>query len=175
LGTLLVACTIKGVCALLLGDDPDTLLQDLQNRFANAELIGADANFEKLVARVVAHVDQPDQSLELPLDIRGTAFQERVWSALVKIPVGTTASYSEIAKTIGSDRGHRAVATACAQNKLAVAIPCHRVVRSDGGLSGYRWGIDRKRRLLELEKQLAKAEHKRVKLENAVNESIPEK
>lgn len=154
LGSLLVACTVKGVCALLLGDDPDALLDDLQTRFPKAELVGGDTHFEALVARVVGYVNQPQQSLDLPLDIQGTAFQERVWSALMKIPPGSTASYAQIAADIGAAGAHRAVASACGRNKLAVVIPCHRVVRSDGGLSGYRWGIDRKRQLLDMEQQL---------------------
>jgi len=152
LGAILVATTEKGVCAISFGDDPDRLVHDLQDRFPKAELIGGDAEFERLVARVVGFVETPGQELDLPLDIRGTAFQQRVWQALRAIPAGTTASYAGIAAEIGAPAAVRAVAQACANNTLAVAIPCHRVVRSDGALSGYRWGVERKRRLLELER-----------------------
>jgi len=151
LGSVLVAATGKGVCAILLGDDPAALLRDLEHRFPNAELVGGDAGFERVVARVVGFVDAPRRGLDLPLDVRGTAFQQRVWQALQKIPAGQTASYSDIARRIGRPAAVRAVAQACAANALAVAIPCHRVVRLDGGLSGYRWGIDRKRALLDRE------------------------
>ncbi len=155
LGSILVACTAKGVCCILLGDSPEPLLDDLQTRFPKAQLIGGDAQFEKLVGHVVGFIDRPDKSFELPLDIQGTAFQQRVWSALLKIPAGHTASYTDIAKSIGSASACRAVAGACAANHIAVAIPCHRVVRSDGALSGYRWGIERKRKLLECERMLS--------------------
>lgn len=151
LGTLLVAQSEHGVCAIAMGDDPDTLVRDFQDRFARAELIGADAQFEDHVARVLAYIEQPGSTLALPLDVRGTAFQLRVWQALREIPVGSTASYAQIAQRIGAPRSVRAVARACASNPLAIAIPCHRVVRSDGGLSGYRWGIERKRELLQRE------------------------
>jgi len=151
LGDILVASSAKGVCAILLGDDPDRLARDLQDQFPNAQLIGDDAQFAKLVARVVGFVEAPQQGLDLPLDVRGTAFQQRVWEALRKIPAGSTASYSEIAERIGAPKAVRAVAQACASNKIAVAIPCHRVVRNDGALSGYRWGVERKRALLERE------------------------
>lgn len=151
LGSILVACTPKGVCAILLGDDPDTLMQDLEERFKHAHLIGGDAQFEQVVAQVVGFVESPRMGLNLPLDVRGTAFQQRVWQVLRAIPAGTTASYTEVAKRIGAPKSFRAVAQACSANAIAVAIPCHRVVRSDGGLSGYRWGVDRKRALLENE------------------------
>ena len=151
LGSILVAASARGVCAILIGDDPDDLARDLQDRFPRAELIGGDAEFEQLVAKVVGFVEAPRLGLELPLDVRGTAFQERVWQALSEIPAGETASYAEIAKRIGSPKSVRAVAQACAANALAVAIPCHRVVRHDGGLSGYRWGVERKRALLARE------------------------
>ena len=141
----------RGICAILLGDDPDTLVRDLQNSFSRAKLIGGDANFEQLVARVIGCIEAPGIGLDLPLDVRGTAFQQRVWQALREIPVGQTASYTEIARRIGSPAAVRAVAQACATNKLAVAIPCHRVVRNDGTLAGYRWGVERKRKLLEKE------------------------
>ena len=151
LGAILVAATDKGVCAILLGDDPETLVRDLEDRFPKARLIGGDAQFEELVAKVVGFVEAPALGLDLPLDVRGTAFQRRVWQALRKIPAGSTARYSEIAKRIGAPKAVRAVAQACAANAIAVAIPCHRVVRNDGGLSGYRWGVERKRALLERE------------------------
>ncbi len=153
LGAILVAQSQRGVCAILLGDDPQALLQDLQDRFPRANLIGGDAQFEQLVAQVVGLIEAPSIGLALPLDVRGTAFQQRVWQALREIPAGSTASYAEIAARIGAPRAVRAVAQACAANHLAVAIPCHRVVRSDGDLSGYRWGVARKRELLEREAQ----------------------
>ena len=151
LGSILVAKSTKGVCAILLGDDPEALARDLQDRFAHATLIGGDAKFEALVAKVVGFVEAPAIGLVLPLDVRGTAFQQRVWQALRKIPAGATASYREIAARIGAPKAVRAVAQACASNPIAIAIPCHRVVRHDGGLSGYRWGVERKRALLERE------------------------
>ena len=151
LGSILVAASEKGVCAVMLGNDPDALAKDLQNRFPKAHLIGGDRNFEALIARVVGFIEQPKIGLDLPLDVRGTAFQQRVWQALRKIPAGSTASYSEIAERIGLPRAVRAVAKACASNTIAVAIPCHRVLRADRGLSGYRWGVERKRALLKRE------------------------
>jgi AraC family transcriptional regulator, regulatory protein of adaptative response / methylated-DNA-[protein]-cysteine methyltransferase len=151
LGDVLVAATDKGVCAIMLGDDADDLAKALQDRFPRAELVGGDAKFERMVATVVGLVEAPGQNLDLPLDIRGTAFQQRVWQALRAIPSGRTASYAEIAQAVGHPKAARAVAQACAANPLAVAIPCHRVVRTDGGLSGYRWGVERKRKLLERE------------------------
>jgi AraC family transcriptional regulator of adaptative response/methylated-DNA-[protein]-cysteine methyltransferase len=151
LGSILVAKSARGVCAILLGDDPEALAHDLQDRFPRATLIGGDAEFEQVVSRVVGFVEAPALGLDLPLDVRGTAFQRRVWQALREIPVGSTASYTEIAGRIGSPQSVRAVAQACAANALAVAIPCHRVVRNDGGLSGYRWGVERKRALLHRE------------------------
>jgi AraC family transcriptional regulator of adaptative response/methylated-DNA-[protein]-cysteine methyltransferase len=151
LGNILVAQSEKGVCAISLGDDADKLLHELQDRFPQAELIGADSAFEQRVAHILAYVEAPGIGLDLPLDIRGTAFQQRVWQALRNIQVGATASYSEIAERIGSPAAVRAVASACAANTLAVVIPCHRVVRQDGNLSGYRWGIERKRSLLDRE------------------------
>lgn len=151
LGALLVAQSSRGVCAILLGDSPQALVQDLQDRFAQANLIGADAGFERLVAQVVGFIEAPQQGLDLPLDVRGTVFQLRVWDALRAIPPGTTVSYGELARRIGAPAATRAVARACAANTLAVAIPCHRVVRTDGTLSGYRWGVERKRELLRRE------------------------
>ena len=153
LGSILVAASERGVCAILLGDNPDALARQLQDRFPRADLIGGDRQFEQLVARVVGFVESPGLGLDLPLDIRGTAFQQRVWQALRKIPAGSTASYAEVAKRIGSPKSVRAVAQACAANTLAVAIPCHRVVRNDAALSGYRWGVERKRALLAREAQ----------------------
>lgn len=153
LGAILVAQSARGVCAILLGDDPHVLVRDLQDRFPAAHLIGADAGFEQQVALVVGFVEAPQLGLNLPLDVRGTAFQQRVWQALRDIPAGQTASYSDIARRIGAPKAVRAVAGACAANALAVAIPCHRVVRSDGKLSGYRWGVERKRTLLAREAQ----------------------
>lgn len=151
LGDILVAGSERGVCAILLGDDPQALLVELQDSFPKAELIGADPAFEQWVAQVVGFVEAPGIGLDLPLDIRGTTFQERVWQALRSIPVGSTASYADVARLIGAPTASRAVAQACGANRLAVAIPCHRVVRSDGALSGYRWGVERKRQLLERE------------------------
>ncbi|WP_240906222.1 bifunctional DNA-binding transcriptional regulator/O6-methylguanine-DNA methyltransferase Ada [Thermomonas sp. HDW16] len=151
LGAILVARSQRGVCAISLGDDADALLRELQDRFPRAELIGGDPGFERLVAQVVGLIEQPNIGHDLPLDVRGTAFQQRVWQALRQIPSGETASYAQIAQRIGSPKSVRAVAQACASNTLAVAIPCHRVVRSDGALSGYRWGVERKRELLSRE------------------------
>jgi AraC family transcriptional regulator of adaptative response/methylated-DNA-[protein]-cysteine methyltransferase len=151
LGSILVAQSDRGICAILLGDDPDKLARDLQDSFPHANLIGGDADFEQLVASVVGFIEAPGTGLDLPLDVRGTAFQQRVWKTLREIPAGETASYTEIARRIGSPNSVRAVARGCAANKLAVAIPCHRVVRNDGALAGYRWGVERKRALLEKE------------------------
>jgi AraC family transcriptional regulator, regulatory protein of adaptative response / methylated-DNA-[protein]-cysteine methyltransferase len=155
LGSILVAASEKGVCAIMMGDDPGALAKALQDRFPKANMIGADRDFENLVARVVGFIEAPKIGLNLPLDVRGTAFQQRVWQALREIPVGSTASYSEIAGRIGLPRAVRAVARACASNEIAVAIPCHRVVRRNGSLSGYRWGVERKRALLEREEDAA--------------------
>jgi AraC family transcriptional regulator of adaptative response/methylated-DNA-[protein]-cysteine methyltransferase len=151
LGTLLVASSKKGIAAILLGGEPDKLVRELQDRFPKARLIGADREYEALVARVVGFIEAPGQGLDLPLDIRGTAFQQRVWRALQDIPVGRTVSYTELARRIGSPKAVRAVAGACAANSIAVAIPCHRVVRNDGSLSGYAWGVERKRALIAKE------------------------
>ncbi|TPK71204.1 bifunctional DNA-binding transcriptional regulator/O6-methylguanine-DNA methyltransferase Ada [Mesorhizobium sp. B2-4-15] len=151
LGAILVASSQKGVAAILLGDDPDALVRDLQNRFPKARLIGGDRDYEALVARVVGFVEAPRLGLHLPLDVRGTAFQQRVWRALRDIPVGGTVSYAEMAQRIGAPKATRAIAAACAANAHAIAIPCHRVIRKDGALSGYAWGAERKRALLERE------------------------
>ena len=151
LGSILVAATRRGVCAIALGDDPDALARALQNRFPHATLAAGDRHFDRWVAAVVGMVDSSRADTELPLDIRGTAFQERVWRALARIPAGTTATYADIARAIGAPGSVRAVARACGANNLAVAIPCHRVVRSDGAISGYRWGVERKQALLARE------------------------
>ncbi len=151
LGSILVSATEKGICTILLGDEPGCLVRELEDRFPKAELAGGEPEFESLVARVVGLVEAPALGHDLPLDIRGTAFQQRVWQALRELPVGETASYGGIAAAVGSPKASRAVASACAANPLAVAIPCHRVVRSDGALGGYRWGVERKRALLARE------------------------
>jgi AraC family transcriptional regulator of adaptative response/methylated-DNA-[protein]-cysteine methyltransferase len=148
LGSILAAATEAGVCAILIGDDPEALVRDLQDRFPRARLIGGDAAFEETVARVVGLVEAPQVGLDLPLDVRGTAFQQRVWRALTQIPAGSTATYAKVAEMIGSPKSVRAVANACGANALAIAIPCHRVVRNDGSMGGYRWGVERKRALL---------------------------
>ncbi|PYC25006.1 bifunctional DNA-binding transcriptional regulator/O6-methylguanine-DNA methyltransferase Ada [Pseudomonas mosselii] len=155
LGAILVAQSERGICAILLGDEPEPLLKDLQDKFPKAQLIGGDATFERLVAEVIGFVEAPALGLALPLDVQGTAFQERVWQALREVPAGTTVSYTDIAERIGAPKAVRAVAQACAANAIAVAIPCHRVVRRDGDLSGYRWGIERKRQLLDRETALS--------------------
>ena len=151
LGAVLVAATARGIAAITLGDDPEALLRDLQDRFPAADLQGGDPAFEAVVAQVVGFVEAPHAGLDLPLDIRGTAFQERVWQVLRTIPAGATLSYAEVAARLGAPKAVRAVAGACAANAIAVAIPCHRVVRTGGDLSGYRWGVARKRALLERE------------------------
>ncbi|TFZ44737.1 bifunctional DNA-binding transcriptional regulator/O6-methylguanine-DNA methyltransferase Ada [Stenotrophomonas maltophilia] len=151
LGAILVAQSQRGICAILLGDDPDRLVRDLQDQFPKAEIIGCDDEFEQLIAQVVGFIEAPSIGLQLPLDVQGTAFQERVWRALREIPPGVTVSYSDIAALIGSPKAVRAVAQACATNHIAVAIPCHRVVRRNGDLAGYRWGVERKRELLRRE------------------------
>ena len=151
LGSILVAQSHIGVCSILLGDDPAALVRNLQDRFPKANLIGEEPGYETVVAKVIGLIESPAIGCDLPLDIRGTAFQRRVWKALQQIPPGTTASYSDIATRIGMPKAVRAVARACGANELAVAIPCHRVVKNDGSLSGYRWGVDHKRALLESE------------------------
>ncbi len=151
LGSVLVAATERGVCSILLGEDPEALVHDLERRFPRADLVGGDATFEALVARVVALVERPGAGTSLPLDIRGTAFQRRVWKALSAVPAGRTITYAELAAAVGAPGSARAVARACSANPLAVAIPCHRVVRTDGALSGYRWGVERKAALLARE------------------------
>ncbi len=155
LGALLVAASDTGICEIALHEDPEQLVRNLQDRFKAARLIGADREFEQWMAAVVGFVENPSVGLHLPLDVRGTAFQRRVWEALREIPVGATATYTDIAERIGSPRSVRAVARACATNNIALAIPCHRVVRTDGSLAGYRWGIERKRELIEREAKAA--------------------
>jgi AraC family transcriptional regulator of adaptative response/methylated-DNA-[protein]-cysteine methyltransferase len=150
-GAILVALSGRGVAAILIGDDPEELARNLQDRFPKAHLVGGDNDYETLIAKVVAFVEEPSLGLDLPLDVRGTAFQQRVWRALQEIPAGQTASYGDIAMKIGAAKAVRAVAAACAANNIAVAIPCHRVVRNDGSISGYAWGVERKRALIERE------------------------
>lgn len=152
LGAVLVAATQKGVCAITLGDDPDQLVRALQDQFPQADLIGGNAAFENTVAAVIGFIEVPRGELHLPMDVRGTAFQQRVWQALRDIAPGQRVTYSDIAARIGKPSAVRAVAGACASNTIAVLIPCHRVVRMDGSLSGYRWGIERKQALLERER-----------------------
>lgn len=151
LGAILVAASERGICAISLGDDPNQLMRDLQDQFPRADFIAGDAAFEQQVARVIGFVETPALGLDLPLDVRGTAFQQRVWQALRDIPAGKTLSYTMVANKIGAPKSVRAVASACAANTLAIAIPCHRVVRNDGAISGYRWGVERKRALLARE------------------------
>ncbi len=158
LGSLLVArqkgLDSAGVCAILLGDDPQQVIRELRAQFAGAILIEDDSGLDHLVAAACEAIEKPWRPLDLPLDIRGTDFQKKVWAALREIPPGTTTSYAQVAQNIGASKSLRAVAGACAANVLAVAIPCHRVLRANGSLSGYRWGMERKRRLLEREKKL---------------------
>ncbi len=151
LGWVAVAATGRGICMIEFGDTPEGLWEQLASRFPNADLREDDPAFSQLVGQVVAYVETPSNGLDLPLDIEGTAFQQKVWDALRRVPAGTTATYAEIAQRLGKPTAARAVASACAANKLAVAIPCHRVVRSDGDVSGYRWGSERKRELLKRE------------------------
>lgn len=151
LGTVGVARSRKGVCAIALADDRRALLHDLRQQFPESQLVEDATVLATSMARVIRFVESPAAGIDLPLDVVGTAFQQRVWRALLKIPRGTTASYADIARKIGHPRSVRAVAQACGANRLALAIPCHRVVRSDGALSGYRWGATRKRALLERE------------------------
>jgi AraC family transcriptional regulator, regulatory protein of adaptative response / methylated-DNA-[protein]-cysteine methyltransferase len=151
LGAVLVAASAKGVCAIILGDHRERLQHDLREAFPNAELSAGGADLDSVVAKVVEFIEAPAQGFDLPLDPRGTPFQQRVWRALREIPAGTTATYSEIAERVGAPKEAYAVGEACAANTIAVAIPCHRVVRKDGTLAGYRWGFKRKRALLARE------------------------
>jgi len=153
MGNILAAQTERGVCAILMGGDAEQLVRDLQDRFPKAKLVGDASEYQDLVAKVVGLVENPKSGFDLPLDIQGTAFQKRVWKALQQILPGTTATYKEIAAKIGTPKAVRAVAQSCGANSLAIAIPCHRVIRNDGSLSGYRWGVERKRALLEREAQ----------------------
>lgn len=153
LGWVLVAATERGICTIEFGDRDKELIEQLQQRFPQAQFEQADAVFTRWIEQVIAFVETPQRGLDLPLDIQGTAFQQRVWQILQTIPSGSTVSYAEVAQRLGSPKAVRAVAQACASNHLAVAIPCHRVISSNGKLSGYRWGVDRKRTLLEREAQ----------------------
>ncbi|MEO0411011.1 MAG: bifunctional DNA-binding transcriptional regulator/O6-methylguanine-DNA methyltransferase Ada [Pseudomonadota bacterium] len=155
LGSLLVAASDAGICMLALGDDPGALLQEMEAAYPQAELGAGDARFDAWAAQAAALADEPSRAKSLPLDIRGTAFQQRVWKALQAIPLGETRTYSQIAADIGAPKAVRAVASACAANQHSLAIPCHRVIRRDGGLGGYRWGVERKRALLLKEKAAA--------------------
>lgn len=159
LGKVLVAATERGVCAIMLGERAEPLLEDLQRRFPNAVAIdsGAEPDFERTLAQVVRLIEDPAQSVDLPLHVRGTDFQRRVWDALRNIPAGTTVTYGELAARIGQPSAVRAVASACGANPVAVAIPCHRVVGRDGKLTGYRWGVERKRTLLARETERAES------------------
>src|SRR5882724_2321899 len=150
-GSVLVAKSGRGVCAILLGDDHEVLTHDLQKRFPDTALVVADGDLEGVLAKVVRYIEKPTLGIDIPLDLQGTEFQQRVWKALLEIPLGSTASYQTIANRIGLPKSVRAVAQACGANALAIAVPCHRVVRSDGALSGYRWGVDRKCALLNRE------------------------
>ncbi|KAF1041203.1 MAG: Bifunctional transcriptional activator/DNA repair enzyme Ada [Herbaspirillum frisingense] len=152
LGALLVAATAKGICAVTLGDDPEALVRELQDRFPKAELVGGDADFERMLAQVLGAIEDPARGIDLPLDVRGTAFQQRVWQALRSVPPGVTLTYSELAGRVGNPGAVRAVASACANNDIALLIPCHRIVRLDGSFSGYRWGVERKQALLDKER-----------------------
>ncbi|PPD45624.1 MAG: hypothetical protein CTY15_04135 [Methylocystis sp.] len=151
LGLALIAASAKGVCALLLGDDPEAIEADFRRRFPNATQIGPDERCARVFDAALALIDAPASAPVFSLDARGTAFQRRVWQALREIAPGQTASYADVARRIGAPKATRAVAAACAANPVAVAIPCHRVLKSDGSLSGYRWGVDRKRALLQRE------------------------
>lgn len=153
LGNILVAQTERGVCAIFLDDDPDMMIAELKRRFPKAKISAGGAEFETIVAQVVAFAEKPNGPLDLPLDLQGTAFQQRVWNVLREIPAGETRTYSEIAKKIGAPDAVRAVGTACGANHVSLAVPCHRVVGSTGALTGYRWGVARKKTLLEREKK----------------------
>ncbi|HKU96374.1 MAG TPA: methylated-DNA--[protein]-cysteine S-methyltransferase [Vineibacter sp.] len=151
LGVVLVAISHKGVCAILLGDDPQALADDLAHRFAHATVTAGDEDASRQLAQVIRFVEAPARGVDFPLDLRGTPFEQRVWQALMTIPVGSTASYGDIARSLGEPRMAREVGEACAANALAIAVPCHRIVKADGGISGYRWGVRRKRALLQRE------------------------
>lgn len=159
LGPFLVAQTKNGIRAIFLGEDTDALLQQLRDNFPQKELIEAESQLGNIIARVAAFIEQPQREFSLPLDIQGTPFQQKVWAALCEIPLGTTISYSMLAKRMGRPTATRAIASACAANTLAIVIPCHRVVKQNGELSGYRWGTDRKRALLSIEHKAIKSTH----------------
>lgn len=152
LGTVLIAGSRQGLRAILLGDDEQELIIDLQRRFGPIDLICSDAALDGLLQRVIAMIEQPTVAPPIPLDMHGTPFQMQVWNALLQVPAGRTVTYTQLAESLGRPRSARAVAQACAANALAVAVPCHRVIRADGGLSGYRWNVDRKRQLLARER-----------------------
>lgn len=156
LGWVLVAATAKGICEIALGDERQALIEELKRRFSNAS-VNRDRTFGDVLAQVVAHIEAPERPFALPLDLRGTVFQQRVWHALRGIPPGTTISYKALAERLDAPTSVRAVARACASNTIAIAVPCHRVVRSDGALAGYRWGTERKRALLERERTVRQA------------------
>lgn len=153
LGHILVAQSDVAVCAIMLGDTPEQLVSELQQQYSSADLVAIDKRKDRVIEQVIKYIDNPSQALDFPLTMDGTVFQQRVWKTLQTIPAGTTLSYTELAGLIGSPKAVRAVASACAINKLAVVIPCHRVIKKDGSLAGYRWGIDRKRLLLEKEQR----------------------
>lgn len=155
LGKILVAATSKGISSILLGDNADELLNDLKKRFPKAEISQGGSDFETTLKTCLEFIDQPQPQFSLPLDIHGTVFQQKIWQILRQIPPGQTVSYAELASLAGMPKAARAVAGACAANPVAVVVPCHRVVRNDGGLSGYRWGVERKRTLLSKEKSKA--------------------
>jgi AraC family transcriptional regulator of adaptative response/methylated-DNA-[protein]-cysteine methyltransferase len=159
LGHALVAATERGVCMTALGDERAALVADLRRRFPAAEIVEDDAALAEWAGRIVAFITRPEAQPDLPLDISGTAFQAQVWRALQKIPLGHTATYTEIAEALGRPQAVRAVAQACASNKLALLVPCHRVVRRDGDLAGYRWGVERKRALLAREREAVATVH----------------
>jgi AraC family transcriptional regulator, regulatory protein of adaptative response / methylated-DNA-[protein]-cysteine methyltransferase len=151
LGWFIAAATDTGVCFMALGDDPDILLGELKKRFAHARLTVPSREFKTTVERLAASIEKPARKCEISLDLHGTLFQKQVWQGLTTIPAGSTLPYKELAKRIGHPGSARAVANACGANPVAVVIPCHRVIRSDGSPGGYRWGIDRKEKLLSLE------------------------
>jgi O-6-methylguanine DNA methyltransferase len=153
LGKVLVARSVKGVCAILLGSDHDELAADLAARFPRATLVANEAAVHDDLAKVISFVDKPAETLRLTLDMRGTPLQRRVWEKMRAISVGRTLTYMELARWVGPLTSARVIAGACAANPIALAIPCHRVVRTDGNLAGYRWGIERKRELLAREQR----------------------
>ena len=151
-GSILLATSMQGICAVFLDDHPDHLFVELRQQFPEAEFIAGDEEFEKLLVEVINYIESPKDVANFTLDLRGSTFQRNVWAALVEIPYGETCTYTELALRIGAPTSIRAVAQACAANRIAIIIPCHRVIKLDGGLSGYRWGTNRKQRLLDREK-----------------------